>query len=61
MTHSKAPPVPPENRSDKGVGESARFDDKIEGKGAGAPDTSKQGQPGNTSINFTPRLKNQDR
>jgi hypothetical protein len=61
MTHSKAPPVPPENRSDKGTGEPAQAQDHSKAQDEGAPDTSKQGHQGNTTVNLTPRLKNQDR
>lgn len=60
--NAKLPPIPPENLSHKGPGETSHPDTHAEhGAQPHVPDESKQGQPGNTSINFTPRLKNQDR
>lgn len=60
---TKAPPVPPANRSDKGPGEDAHFTDRAtEDKArAGVGDPAKQGQQGNTTVNTTPHLSTQDR
>lgn len=61
--NTKAPPVPPANRSDKGPGEDAHFIDKA-GEQKAQPnvgDAAKQGQQGNTTINTTPHLSTQDR
>ncbi|MDB5524935.1 MAG: hypothetical protein JWM58_2698 [Rhizobium sp.] len=60
---TKAPPVPPANRSDKGPGEDARFTDNATEQKArpSVGDAAKQGQQGNTAINTTPHLSTQDR
>jgi len=59
---SKAPPVPRDNLSNKGPGEDTHLkagaDQKIK---PAVPDSSKQGQQGNTKINLTPQLSTQDR
>jgi hypothetical protein len=59
---SKAPPVPPENLSPKGTGDSVN---SVEGGGHG-PDPAtanfdKQGQQGNSKINTTHQGYQQDR
>jgi hypothetical protein len=61
--NTKAPPVPPANRSDKGPGEDSHFvDTAMEQKARrGVGDPAKQGQQGNTNINTTPHLSTQDR
>lgn len=60
---TKAPPVPPANRSDKGPGENAHFIDNATEQKARKTvgDPAKQGQQGNTAINTTPHLSTQDR
>jgi len=60
---TKAPPVPPANRSDKGPGEDGHFVDTATEQKArkGVGDPAKQGQQGNTAINTTPHLSTQDR
>jgi len=59
---AKVPPVPPENRSDKGPGEDAHMDQQQSSKiRPGVPDPDKQGQQANTRVNLTPHLSTQDR
>lgn len=59
---AKTPPIPKDNLSHKGPGEtpnqSAEASQKVQ---PGVPDPSKQGQQGNTKINLTPHLSTQDR
>jgi hypothetical protein len=60
--NTKAPPVPPANRSDKGPGEDAHLHDKTHAMhGGGVPDPAKQGQQANTRINTSTHLSTQDR
>lgn len=61
--NTKAPPVPPANRSDKGPGEDARFIDNATEEKARqrVGDPAKQGQQANTAVNTTPHLSTQDR
>jgi hypothetical protein len=58
----KPPPTPPENRSPKGPGDSkeAPLDQKTKG-GSSIQDPEKRGQQGNTRVNITPQLSQQDR
>lgn len=60
---SKAPPVPPENRSPKGTGDDKRAEvNPQHGRGRGPDhDTSKQAEEGNTRINTTHQGYQQDR
>jgi hypothetical protein len=59
---SKPPPVPPDNRSDKGPGSASEAPTATGPKGstqAGDPD--KLGQAGNTKVNTTHKGLQQDR
>ncbi len=58
---SKHPPVPPKNRSSKGVGESPVPTQQEERGLRRPPDPEKQGQQGNTKINTTHQGNQQDR
>jgi len=60
---SKAPPVPHENQSPKGTGDDKRAPvNPAHGQGRGPdPDTTKQGQQGNTRVNTTHQGYQQDR
>jgi hypothetical protein len=61
---SKAPPVPPANRSDKGPGEPARPTSLGEAKGDASgnkANPSKTGQAGNSKVNTTNQGHQQDR
>jgi hypothetical protein len=59
---SKMPPVPPENRSRKGAGESQQVSaDDTDNGTHGAPNPGKQGQQGNTMVNTTHQGYQQDR
>jgi hypothetical protein len=59
---AKSPPIPKDNRSDKGPGDAARLDVAADQKiKPGVPDPAKQGEQGNTRINLTPHLSTQDR
>lgn len=60
MMSSKPPPIPPENRSDKGPGEGPEARIKDESKQASPPD-HKTGQAANTKINTTHQGSQQDR
>lgn len=57
---SRPPPVPPENRSGKGTGETATA--PVESKKPETrPDPEKKGQQGNTKVNTTHQGYQQDR
>ena len=60
--NAKLPPVPAENKSPKGAGDSkpVAADDTRHGQ-TGAPDPAKQGQQGNTKVNTTHQGYQQDR
>jgi len=58
---SKAPPVPPAQRSDKGTG-SAQAAPLAQGQaGSQTQDPDKVGQPGNSKVNTTHQGHQQDR
>jgi hypothetical protein len=59
---AKPPPVPPQNRSPKGVGDDkdVPLDQRAKG-GTATDDPDKRGQQGNTRINTTPLRSQQDR
>ena len=59
---SKAPPVPPANRSPEGPGDEGDVPlDTTNHDRRAAPDTDKQGQPGNIAVNTTNQGHQQDR
>jgi hypothetical protein len=59
--NAKLPPVPPENRSDKGTGEPETVQ-PAEARGlTSAKDPDKQGHQGNTKVNTTHQGYQQDR
>ena len=62
MAH--APPVPPDQNSDKGAGAGPTPDIASEAAAAERvvdPNQKTQGEAGNRSQNFTPHLRTQDR
>lgn len=60
---NKMPPVPPENRSDKGPGSAPHVPGRDETPKAGAKlrDSDQRGQEANTKINTTNQGYTQDR
>lgn len=59
--NAKLPPIPPENRSDKGAGDQAHLSSTKAEQAAAAPNPDKQGQQANTRINTTHQGHQQDR
>lgn len=57
----KQPPIPPDNRSDKGPGEGASAHTGRPDIRPDSPDPEKQGQQANTRINTTHQGHQQDR
>jgi hypothetical protein len=58
---TKAPPVPPENRSSKGVGDSKRAESERSRPETQKADPQQQGQQANTAQNTTHQGYQQDR
>lgn len=58
----RTPPIPPENRSDKGAGEPSHVKPGTQDSAPhDAPDPDKQGQQANTKVNTTHKGYQQDR
>lgn len=58
---SHLPPIPPENRSHTGLGQSARATDAAPNRAHNSVKPEKKGQSANTRINRTPQMSVQDR
>ena len=59
--NAKPPPIPKENRSDKGTGDTANSLPGHPDRSASAPNPDKQGQQANTKVNTTHQGYQQDR
>ncbi|SKA36396.1 hypothetical protein [Consotaella salsifontis] len=60
-THSHMPPVPKDNVSDKGAGDTTKVDAGAAKSDAAPTNAEKQGQQGNSKVNTTHQGYQQDR